>query len=138
MKQFTKLFILFLIGGVLYYILEIIWRGYSHISMLILGGVCFLLIGLINEFLTYSVPLWKQQLISTGIITILEFNFGLILNIIFKLNIWDYSNLSFNILGQVCLQFSIIWFFLSAIAIILDDYLRYWIFGEEKPHYILK
>lgn len=138
MKQFIKLFILFSIGGLIYYIIEIIWREYSHISMFILGGLCFLLIGLINEFLTYMVPLWKQQLISTGIVTILEFNFGLILNIIFKLNIWDYSNLPFNILGQVCLQFSIAWFFLSAVAIILDDYLRYWLFNEEKPHYILK
>jgi len=138
MKQFIKLFILFSIGGLIYYIIEIIWREYSHISMFILGGLCFLLIGLINEFLTYMVPLWKQQLISTGIVTILEFNFGLILNIIFKLNIWDYSNLPFNILGQVCLQFSIAWFFLSAMAIILDDYLRYWLFDEEKPHYILK
>ena len=51
------------------------------------------------------------------------------------LNIWDYSNMPLNLWGQICLPFSCLWFFLSAVAIILDDELRYNIFGEEKPHY---
>ena len=33
------------------------------------------------------------------------------------------------------LLFFNIWFYLSLVAIILDDYLRYWMMGEEKPKY---
>lgn len=135
MFVYFKSLCLFGIGGLLYYIIEILWRGYSHMSMFILGGICFLLIGIINEKFTFEIPLWKQQIIATIIITMLEFIFGFILNVILKLNIWDYSHLPFNIMGQICLYFSILWFLLSLVAIILDDYLRYWLFNEEKPHY---
>jgi len=48
-----------------------------------------------------------------------------------------YSALPFNILGQVCLPFMVIWFFLSLAAILLDDYMRYFIWNEEKPRYKL-
>lgn len=80
--------------------------------------------------------IWKQMLICSIIITAVEFTSGLILNVWLGLGIWDYSNMPFNILGQICLPFTLLWYVLSAPAIILDDYLRYWIFGEEKPHYI--
>lgn len=132
-----KNIILFLIGGISYYVIEILWRGYSHSSMVLLGGACFFLIGLINERFTFEMPLWKQQIISTGIVTTLEFIFGIILNRVFDLGVWDYSALPFNLLGQISLHYSVAWFFLSAIAIVLDDYLRYWFFKEEKPHYTL-
>lgn len=130
-----KYLVLFLTGGNLYYLMEILWRESSHISMFILGAICFILIGLINEHFTFKMPLWKQQLISTLIITALELLFGLILNIGLGLNIWDYSNLKCNLLGQISMQYTLMWFFLSLPAIILDDYLRHWLFGEEKPHY---
>lgn len=130
-----KFILLFLTGGNLYYLIEILWRGHSHFSMFILGGICFILIGLTNEYFSFEMPLWKQQLISTVIITFMELIAGIILNIWLGLNIWDYSNLKCNLLGQITLQYSILWFFLSLPAIILDDYLRYWLFDEEKPHY---
>lgn len=136
MKQVRKYLFLLVIGGNLYYILEVIWRGYSHFSMFLLGGLCFILIGLINEsHATSNLPLIMQQAIATIIITLLEFVFGLIFNIYLGLGIWDYSSLRFNYMGQICLTFSILWFFLSLPAIMLDDYLRYWIFDEEKPKY---
>ena len=135
MKQMYKKLILFIFGGMAYYLIEILWRGYSHFSMFILGGICFVLIGLINEFLNWNTLIWKQQLIATGIITFLEFIFGLFLNVWLGLNIWDYSNMRFNVLGQISLGYSILWFFLSLPAIVLDDYLRYWLFKEDKPMY---
>lgn len=135
MVKIFKFLILFLAGGNLYYLIEMLWRGYSHFSMFILGGICFILIGLINEYFTFKMPLWKQQLISAVIVTIMELLAGIILNIWLGLDIWDYSNLRCNLLGQITLQYSILWFFLSLPAIILDDYLRYWLFDEEKPHY---
>ena len=60
---------------------------------------------------------------------------GFTLSRIGKQDGWDYSDMPFNILGQVCLPFSALWVLLSALAIILDDYLRYWLYHEEQPHY---
>jgi len=136
MRHIKKYLVLLIIGGNLYYILEVLWRGYSHFTMFMLGGICFILVGLINEIsITSNMPLTIQQFIAAIIITSLELVFGLVFNIWLGLNIWDYSSLRFNFMGQICLMFSILWFFLSLPAILLDDYLRYWIFGEEKPEY---
>lgn len=127
--------ILFGIGGLLYYLIEILWRGYSHWTMFLLGGFCFVLIGLINEIFTFQIPLVKQMLISTAIITVAEFLCGCIVNLWLKWDVWDYSELPLNVMGQICLPYSLLWFFLSAFAIMFDDYLRHWLFGEEKPEY---
>lgn len=137
MKECSKNIGLFAFGGLLYYLLEILWRGYSSISMFIVGGICFLLIGLINNYLSFNTPLWKQQLIAAVIVTIIEFATGIIVNKWLGLNIWDYSSIPFNLLGQISLKYSIFWFLLSLPAIVLDDYLRYWLFDEEKPYYKL-
>lgn len=135
-KLLLKYLLLFLIGGIIYYSLEILFRGYSHISMLLLGGVCFIEIGLINEFLPWSLYIEIQILIGTCIVTLLEFITGLIVNVWLKLNVWDYSEMPFNILGQICLPFTLLWIPLVLIAILLDDYIRYKFFGENKPSYI--
>lgn len=82
-------------------------------------------------------PLVLQMAIAASGITAIEFIFGLILNVWLGLNMWDYSNMPGNILGQICPQFMVLWFFLSAIGIILDDVIRWRFFGEEKPHYHL-
>lgn len=133
--KLSKKLILFLIGGISYYLIEILWRGYSHLSMFILGGTCFVIIGLINEFYDWELLLPQQMLYATIIITLLEFAFGVILNIKLGLNIWDYSNLRFNILGQISLEYMFLWFWLSFPAILLDDWLRYRLFNEERPYY---
>lgn len=116
-------------------VLELLWRGYTHWTMGILGGICFVAVGEINEGISWRMPLFLQMIIGGNIITLLEFISGCFLNIHLKLNIWDYSNLPFNYLGQISLFSSLGWIGLSLIAIILDDYLRYFFFGEEKPHY---
>lgn len=137
-KKTQKHSIIFFIGGVLYVTIELVWRGYSHWSMFILGGLCFLLLGHINESkYTRNMALIPQMFISTIIITILEFIFGLIFNVWLNIGIWDYSNMPFNILGQICLPFCGIWFLLSLIGILLDDRVRYIIFSEDLPKYKL-
>lgn len=134
LKQITKYSILYVTGGIAYYCIEVIWRGYSHISMFILGGLCFILIGLVSK---HERNILKQLAISCLIITVLELIFGLVLNVKLGLGVWDYSNFRFNYKGQICLAFSIIWFLLSWPAIILYDYILYWIFGEERPSHKL-
>ena len=138
MKKIMSIFkflILFIFGGVIYFLIEILWRGYSHWTMFLLGGLCFVIVGAINNFIPWKMKFEKQMAIGAIIITALEFIVGVIVNLILKWNIWDYSMLPFNILGQICLPFSLIWFLLSGVIIIVDDYLRYKLFKEDKPKY---
>ena len=104
--------------------------------MIILSGICGILIGLINYFFSWNMSLILQGIIGgLFIVTPLEYVFGILFNSDY--HIWDYRSVPFNINGQVCLPFSVIWCFIAIICIVLDDYLRYFIFGEEKPHYRL-
>lgn len=135
MRRVVKPSILFVIGGFLYMLIELMWRGRTHWTMFVVGGICFLLVGLVNEIFTWNMPLIRQQAISAALITIIELLAGLLINCDYA--IWDYRNVPLNIMGQICLPYTILWFFLSLAAIIADDYLRYWIFGEEKPRYKL-
>ncbi len=133
----NKYLLLFGIGGIIYIILELLWRGWSHWTMFILGGVCFVCLGLINEVIPWNMPLWKQVLIGAFIITALEFLTGCIVNLWLGWGIWDYSKLPGNILGQICPEFFMLWLAIALAGIILDDWLRYWLFDEELPHYTL-
>ena len=134
--KLIKHLVLFLIGGVVYFLIETLYRCYSHWTMFILGGICFICMGLINEVLSWGTPLWKQALIGGAITTLLEFITGCIVNLWLGWNVWNYTK--FDILGQVCLPFFFIWCVLSIVGIILDDYIRYWVFKEEKPQYYFK
>lgn len=136
-KSMIEELVLFGIGGFIYIGLEMLWRGYSHWTMFLLGGLCFTLMGAINNVYTYDMSIIKQMIMSSIIITTLEFITGIVVNIGLGWNVWDYSNLPFNIYGQVCVWFIFLWFILSFIGIVVDDYIRYWLFDEEKPHYKL-
>ena len=118
-----KELILLIIFGITYCGIEILYRGRTHISMLVVGGLCAVLIGMINE-ITPKMNIILQMFIGAVIVTIIEFFSGYIINIILGLNVWDYSNLMFNYKGQISLIFTVIWFFLSAPVIYLDDKLR--------------
>ena len=126
--------LLFLLGGFSYCFIEILYRRYSHISMLIAGGICFVLIGNLNRK-RKDMSLVGQMFLSAIIITGIELVTGLIVNVWLGLEVWDYSSLPYNFMGQICLLYTNIWFFLSILGILLDDYTRYWLMGEEKPHY---
>lgn len=137
MRSAAKAMVLLLVGGLIYYGIEVAWRGYSHWTMALVGGICFVLVGGINEFIPWEMPLALQGLIGAGIVTAVELVSGIVLNVWLGLDIWDYSNLPLNFMGQICLPFSLLWILLSAVAVVVDDWLRYWLFGEERPHYVL-
>lgn len=126
---------LFGIGGVLYVLLEHLWRGYSHWTMFVLGGVSFVFLGLINEIIPWQMLLWKQMLIGTAGITTLEFVTGCIVNLWLGWHVWDYSGMLGNILGQICPQYTILWILVSLAGIVLDDWIRFLFFDEDRPHY---
>jgi uncharacterized membrane protein len=71
-----------------------------------------------------NTPLWQKCLLGAAIITSVEFTVGVIVNIIMKWNVWDYSDMPFNILGQICLPFTVIWFFICIIAYFVCERIR--------------
>ena len=98
--------ILFYIGGTAYMILEFLWRGRSHGSMFLLGGLCFLLVGGGgNKF--RRIPLPFRLLLGSGIITTLELATGLVCNRDYQ--VWDYRGVAGNLWGQICPLFSLLW-----------------------------
>ncbi len=136
LKHILREFILFIFGGVIYLGIEIAWRGYTHWSMGIVGGLCFVVVGLLNETYDFQECMEIQALKSAGIVTLIEFVSGWILNIKLGWGVWDYSNLPLNVWGQVCPFFMIMWFFLSIPAIYIDDVMRYLWWQEPQPKYI--
>lgn len=135
MRKLYKHTVLALIGGAVYIGIELLWRGYSHWTMFILGGLLFLLIGGINEFFTWSMALTSQGIIGAVCVTAAELAAGFVVNLWFSWDVWDYTDMPLNLWGQICLPYALLWLPLSIIAVILDDWLRFWLFREEKPRY---
>ena len=120
MWRLSKHAALFAVGAIAYFEIELHWRYFAgtlpvHWTMPILGGVLFLLLGGLNEWLPWEMPFWGQCLLGLGV--------------------WDYTDMPFNLMGQICLPFSAAWIVVSAAAILLDDWLRWQLYGEDKPHY---
>ncbi len=121
MKKETVL--LLLIGGVGYGLIEILWRGYTHPSMLLAGGICFTFFGKIGESFKKT-SLFIKALIGGAFVTLVELVFGIIFNIVLKKNVWDYSKMPFNFKGQICLLYSVFWGILSLLFIPLANALK--------------
>lgn len=135
MSQIQAYSIMFFTGGFLYCCIEILARGYSHVSMLLAGGTCFLLVGLIEYILGSSASLLSQMIICGLMITSVELVIGIIVNRHMHLNVWDYSAQPYNFRGQICLLYSNLWFLLSCPVILLHDFMQYLLLGESIPHY---
>lgn len=138
MKSYEKLLkflFLLVLGGSVYYGIEILYRGYSHWTMFLVGGICFIGMGLINEIFPWDMPIWKQVLIGDVFVLLMEFLSGCIVNLWLGWDVWDYSNMPFNLLGQVCLTFAFLWIPIVLFGILVDDYARWLLLGEEKPRY---
>jgi len=107
---------MFLLGGAGYVGLEFLWRGRSHISMFLAGGLCFLLLGKLSE-VKPRLPWPLRCLAGAGIITVVELAAGLLANRNYE--VWDYRQLPFNYHGQVCLMYSLLWIPVSFGAMLL-------------------
>ncbi len=123
MRKFCQTADLFAIGGGTYGLIEVLWRGYTHWSMALLGGALFLLIGAGNRFLPAGTPLLVRGLAGAGVITAAEFAAGCILNLGLGLAVWDYSDMPFQLLGQICLPYSFLWVVLTMVASALHGFI---------------
>ena len=104
--------IIFAAGAIGYAFFEIAFRGYTHWTMMLTGGACVLTIYYINQELQ-SRSLFVRALLGMLVILVYEFFVGLVVNLWFGWEVWDYSDVRWNILGQVCPPFSVAWFALS-------------------------
>lgn len=81
-------------GGGMYCGVELLFRGRTHWTMVLVGGICFLLIGLLNERYPWEMALTSQMLLAAAIVTAAEFLVGMVLNVWMRLDIWNYSDKS--------------------------------------------
>lgn len=112
-----------MLGGAIYGSLEMLWRGFTHWSMVFAGGVCFLTIHLINHS-KRGYGLLAKCLLGSIVITAVEFSVGVVVNLILHLDVWDYSAMRGNILGQVCPQFALVWFGITVPACWISQKIR--------------
>ena len=111
MKKLRECSFVFLFGAVLYSLIEILFRGYTHWTMTLTGGAVFLIIYTLNKKMS-GTSLVLRCAAGSAVITAVEFTVGCVVNLWLKLNVWDYSDKPLNILGQVCPLFSVLWFLL--------------------------
>lgn len=136
LKTLFKYSVLLSYGGMIYMTIELLYDGTTSVSMAYCGALAFCGVGLINNIFPWYLPIWLQSIVgSFFIITPLEYLFGILFNMDYS--IWDYRNNFLNVNGFICLKFTLLWCLLSVVAIIVDDYMRYWLFDEEKPRYYI-
>lgn len=111
-----KYIVLFGIGAFGYGLIEVLWRGYSHWTMMLAGGLCFSAFYSISKKLK-GLPMLYRLVAASLTVTTVELVFGTLFNLILKMNVWDYSNIPLNLAGQICLLFSVLWGFLSIPAL---------------------
>lgn len=133
LKGILRYSTVFVIGAFAYGLIEIMVRGYTHISMGILGGLTMTVISVFNSMRRRGMSVMTQLLLTTAFITAAELVAGIIININMKLNVWDYSDMPLNYKGQICLPFVFLWFLLSALGMVVEEMLRWKFFRTEKP-----
>ena len=118
-----------LTGGVGYVCLEYLARGRSHWSMAVCGALCFWFLYQLTDTAPKS-PLLLRALLGCLFITATECLFGCVLNLWLELDVWDYSNLPYQLLGQICLPYSALWFLLCIPALLLCGWMRRAVFWK--------
>lgn len=117
-----KYFMSFAVGAFGYGLAEVIARGYTHWSMALAGGTVLVLFTLINQ--TPNIPFVVKGLLGMIIITSIEFGIGMLVNVAAGWNVWSYSDKPFNVMGQICPQFSAVWFLVSIPAFWLSAFIE--------------
>lgn len=110
--------VLFYLGGSMYMLMEVAFRGWSHGSMFLAGGTCFVLLGKLQRT-GPRLPLPIRAAMGAMTITAVELLAGLLVNRSYQ--VWDYRSQPLNFHGQICLPFSLLWLPVSVAAFWLYD-----------------
>ena len=108
--KLSQLLFSFLMGYFCYSLIEIAMRGYTHWTMSLTGGVVLAALYALNS--RRKLTLIRSCVTGSLIITAIELTVGIFDNVIMHWNVWDYSDMPFNFLGQICIPFSCFWFLL--------------------------
>ena len=128
--------LLWFFGGTLYFLLEVIFKSVTghpeRISwtMLVVAILLTIPVERAGEQLPWEVPLWLQALV-----TAVELAAGCVINLWLGWDVWDYTAMPGNLWGQICPQYSAIWWVLCLVFIPMFDWLRYAVEGGERPCY---
>lgn len=120
MKILKKGALFFIAGAIGYAVIELLWRGRTHPTMMIAGGLSFLSFSFIAKRFS-DAPLLAKAILGSLTVTLIELVFGLIFNVWLKMEVWDYSSQPLNLFGQICPLFSILWCGLAIIFIPLAE-----------------
>lgn len=102
----------FAFGGAYYCVLELLWRGRTHWTMLLMGGTAVTILYFIFCDRLHM-PMLFKCFVCAALVTAAEFICGCIVNLWLGWDVWDYSDRRFNLLGQICPLFSLFWGLLS-------------------------
>ena len=117
---FTHMTTAFFAGCIAYPLLEIAYRGHSHWTMSLTGGLC--LAALFSyQFAFEQLPSRRKALLGTLTILALELAVGTVSNLWLGWAIWDYTDLRFHYLGQISLEFALIWYVLCSLFFRIAD-----------------
>lgn len=130
-------------SGTLYFFIEVVWKtihGRPEMiswTMLLLAIVLAVPLERFGAELPWDMPLIAQSAVCGVAITAVEFVAGILINVWLGMGVWDYSNIAGNLMGQVCLPFTLLWIFLSTVGIVMLDWMRYAVEGGVRPHYTI-
>lgn len=115
-KYLLGIIVSFTIGFSVYPVIEILYKGHTHISMAFAGGICMILI-FMTDCAMESCSMISKAVASALAVTVTEFVFGVVLNVFLSMGVWDYSDMPANIMGQVCVRYFFVWLLLSFAAL---------------------
>lgn len=117
--------LLMLVGALGFGLLEVLWRGFTHWTMLCAGAVGLLVIDYLDE--RAELCDWGKAALCALVITGLELIIGVAVNIYGGVGVWDYSAMPLNFLGQICALYAGIWLVLARITLPIRRRLVRWL-----------
>ena len=125
MKRVLPTVTVFLFGGGLYCCLEVLWRGFSHPSMAVVGGLCVVVICRIDRI---RCPTAMKMVAGGCAVTVIEGASGAFLNLLLGWNVWDYSDLPLNLCGQICPLYFFLWVLMAYPGLLFCRMLQRYVF----------
>lgn len=107
---------LFVLGGCGYQWVELAWRGTTHWTMFLAGGVCLCLLQLLSA---RRLPLPAAAGVGAVGASGLELIIGIVSRRVLHVVVWDYSAEWGNLAGLVCPRYSFYWFVLCGWVILV-------------------
>ena len=100
---------LFCLGGGAYAALELAWRGTTHWTMFLAGGVCLCLL---QALAAGPLPLAVAAALGAAGVSGLELAVGAVCRRLLHIAVWDYADEWGNLAGLVCPRYTFYWFLL--------------------------